>query len=50
MSHRSLERWRSQGRGPRFLKINGRCLYRLEDIESFEREHLRERTSAHLAV
>ena len=45
LSHRSLERWRSQGRGPRFLKINGRCLYRLADVEAFERDHLRDRAS-----
>jgi hypothetical protein len=31
LSHRTLERWRSQGHGPRFLKLNGRCLYRIED-------------------
>ncbi len=32
----TLERWRSQGSGPRFLKIGGRVLYALEDIESYE--------------
>jgi hypothetical protein len=45
LSHRTLERWRSEGTGPRFLKINGRCLYRLEDVEAFERDHLHKRAA-----
>ena len=36
MSEATLERWRSDGKGPVFLKILGRVLYRLEDIEAFE--------------
>jgi hypothetical protein len=36
MSHRTLERWRWEGQGPRYLKVGGRVLYRLEDIEAFE--------------
>ena len=36
ISPRTLERWRWQGNGPRFLKIGGRVAYRLEDIEAFE--------------
>jgi hypothetical protein len=31
-----LERWRSDRIGPVFLKILGRVLYRLIDIEAFE--------------
>jgi hypothetical protein len=41
ISPRTLERWRCFGGGPRFLKINGRILYRLEDIEAFEAAQLR---------
>ena len=40
MSHRTLERWRCRGEGPLFLKIGGRCVYRLEDVEAFESERL----------
>jgi hypothetical protein len=36
MSPRTLEQWRWQGRGPRFLKIGGRVLYRLADVEAHE--------------
>lgn len=45
MSEASLERWRSEGIGPVFLKLQGRVLYRLEDIEAFEVNSLRKSTS-----
>ncbi len=32
------------GDGPRFLKVSGKVLYRLEDIEAFEAAQLRSRT------
>jgi hypothetical protein len=32
ISPRTLEQWRWQGRGPRYLKIGGRVVYRLTDI------------------
>ena len=44
MSERTLERWRWLGQGPRFMKLGGRVIYRLEDIEAFETEQLREIT------
>ena len=44
VSHRSLERWRWTGQGPRFLKIGGRVVYRLCDIEAYEAEQLRTST------
>jgi hypothetical protein len=44
LSERTLERWRWLGQGPRFLKLGGRVAYRLEDIEAFEAEQLREIT------
>jgi hypothetical protein len=37
----SLERWRSAGIGPVFLKIQGRVLYRVEDVEAYEAACLR---------
>ena len=36
LSPRTLERWRWQGKGPAYLKIGVRIVYRKEDIESFE--------------
>jgi hypothetical protein len=36
ISARTLEQWRWQGRGPRYLKIGGRVVYRLSDVEAFE--------------
>ena len=44
MSERTLERWRWLGQGPQFLKLGGRVAYRLEDIEAFEAEQLRQST------
>ena len=45
ISPRTLERWRWMGEGPRFLKIGGRCAYRLQDILEFEEARLRQCTS-----
>ncbi|HWA84095.1 MAG TPA: helix-turn-helix domain-containing protein [Fimbriimonadaceae bacterium] len=36
LSPRTLERWRSQKSGPSYLRLGGRIVYRLEDIEAFE--------------
>lgn len=36
VSEATLERWRTEGLGPRFLKLQGRVLYRLVDIEAYE--------------
>lgn len=36
VSPRTLERWRWLRQGPPYLKIGGRVVYRLEDIERFE--------------
>jgi predicted site-specific integrase-resolvase len=46
ISHRTLERWRWTGEGPRYLKLGGRIVYRLEDVEEYEAEQLRNRTGA----
>lgn len=46
----SLERWRSEGIGPVYMKIMGRVRYRLSDTTDFEEDALRgsksERASA----
>ena len=45
LSPRTLERWRWLGQGPRYVKIGGRVVYRLEDVEAFEADSLRTSTS-----
>jgi predicted site-specific integrase-resolvase len=45
ISEATLERWRTEGIGPVFLKLQGRVLYRAEDVEAFEAESLRKSTS-----
>ena len=44
VSPRTLERWRFSGEGPQFVKIGGRVVYRLEDIEAYEAEQIRQVT------
>lgn len=46
VSPRSLERWRWRGEGPKFLKLGGRVVYRLHDVEIYEAEQLRDSTAA----
>ena len=46
LSHRTLERWRHDGGGPAYLKIGGRVVYRLADIEAYEAAQLRNATNA----
>jgi predicted DNA-binding transcriptional regulator AlpA len=40
ISEATLERWRSQRKGPQFLRLGGQVHYRLVDVESYERESL----------
>ncbi len=42
ISPRTLERWRWTGEGPRFMKLGGRVIYRIDDVEAFEHQELRE--------
>jgi hypothetical protein len=44
LSHRTLERWRWTGEGPCFVKLGGRVVYRLEDVEAYEAEQTRQAT------
>lgn len=37
----TLDNWRSQNRGPRFVKIGGRVLYPLHEVEAYEARNLR---------
>ena len=45
LSHRTVERWRWTGQGPKFLKLGGRVVYRIEDVEAFEAESLQDNTA-----
>ncbi len=42
ISPRTLERWRWRNEGPAYLKIGGRVVYRLEDVEAYEQQRLRQ--------
>ena len=39
ISPRTLERWRWEGLGPRYVKIGGRIIYKIIDIKKFEEEN-----------
>jgi hypothetical protein len=45
VSEATLERWRSDGIGPVFLKLQGQVRYRIEDVEAYETDCLRRSTS-----
>ena len=44
LSPRTLEKWRWRGKGPRFLKLEGKVAYRLEDVIIYEAGQMRDRT------
>jgi predicted DNA-binding transcriptional regulator AlpA len=44
ISSKTLQRWRCEGRGPRFLKLSKRVIYPLDEIESYEHSALYEST------
>lgn len=48
LSPRTLEQWRWRGVGPRYMKIGGRVIYRLQDVEDFEVERLHLNTNGPL--
>lgn len=50
MSPSTLERWRWEEIGPIYLKIGGRVLYRLDDIEAYEQESTRQGTMKHAGM
>ena len=41
ISPRTLERWRWLRKGPPYLRVGGRVVYRLEDVEAYEAAHIR---------
>ncbi len=42
ISHRTLQRWRSEGNGLQYVRIGGRIRYPLDIIEAYEAEHTTE--------
>ncbi len=44
MSKRTLQAWRVQGRGPKFIKVGRSIRYRLGDLERFMAENVRQST------
>jgi predicted site-specific integrase-resolvase len=40
----TLSQWRWNGKGPYFMKLGRRILYRIEDVENFEQEQRRQNT------
>lgn len=41
VSARTLEKWRSLGLGPAYIKIGGRVRYRLADVTAYEDNQVR---------
>jgi hypothetical protein len=41
ISQRTLERWRWLKQGPAYLRIGGRVVYRIEDIQAYEATRVR---------
>ena len=44
-TERTLARWRSEGRGPKFIKIGRRVAYRDQDLEDFLTKQTRTSTA-----
>ena len=44
ISPRTLEQWRWQGCGPRYLKIGGRVIYPMPEVEAYEATRLHANT------
>ncbi len=49
LSPKTRQRWRSEGRGPRYLKLSKRVSYPLESVIEFERGALHDSTSERAA-
>lgn len=50
VSPKTLQRWRSEGRGPRYLKLSKRVVYPLVEIRTFESNALYASTSERARV
>ena len=45
LKRNTLQKWRSLGVGPKFLKRVGRIVYRKQDIAEFEQNNIFQRTT-----
>jgi predicted DNA-binding transcriptional regulator AlpA len=45
ISRKTLDNWRTTGRGPRFLKLGSRVLYPVVELDAFKAANLRSSTS-----
>lgn len=45
VSPATLVKWRWEGKGPRFVKLGRRVVYRLSDVESYINEQVRASTT-----
>lgn len=45
-SEKTLQRWRTLGIGPVFVKLGGRVMYPVESVVSHERKHRRNGTAS----
>ncbi len=45
VSAKTLQRWRAEQRGPRYLKLSRRVVYPLDSVTAFERFALHDSTS-----
>lgn len=50
ISTRTLANWRSQGKGPKFLKLQGKVLYPLDEIVAWENNSRYSSTSNYRAA
>ena len=50
VSPKTLQRWRSEGRGPRYLKLSKRVGYPVDAVIQFKCEALHDSTSERAAV
>jgi predicted site-specific integrase-resolvase len=50
VSPKTLQRWRNEGRGPRYLKLSKRVSYPVDAITEFERKALHDSTSERAVV
>lgn len=50
LSPRTLERWRWEGIGPHYLKIGGRVVYSLTEVEEYENACVRKTSLTRYSV
>jgi predicted site-specific integrase-resolvase len=45
VSSRTLANWRTQGKGPRYVRVGGRIIYAIEEVEAWEKRRSVQSTS-----